>query len=648
MNRAKGIGPVARISSRMRSRSAASSPTSLRSVGGSRRSPGRMSSITTVSSRRSGRSASRRPGPTSVCPPSRTGIGASAAARVSACSHGSAMRSWSRRSEAWRSSADGQRPSSAPRRWARSTRLSMMAASPRRARCSPSDDGPSRSSRAPSTLAAGRWPDWLVRIPRSSMMARVRAAPDRSSHASAAGEVRPATTTSAAPSATTLRIADEPRLDALAVGGGQPAGPSVAEEHEVERPVDVDAQPPSLAQVGDRHARDLVEPARQHVVARQIREAGEGVAGAGDGHDVGRVAVVRERARSIRGGGRDEGSTVCRAQERDRARAQDDEPARSGVIEQAPEPGAEGRVVRGPGERRGRGQRPRRGTRLDAVPRGRPGRRPRRGRAARRRVPPPGGGSRRTRRSGAVHPPPDSKVRPMSDRTATRRVRAYIGLGANVGDAPATLAWAVDALAGLPGVRLRGVSPLYVTAPWGVTDQPDFHNAVVAVDVPAGPDPAAGAIALLGRAQEAGTPRRTPRPRALGSTRARPRPAGVRAAPDRGRPAGRARARSKPRPTRPRPPAASRSRIATPGSGCSCWRRSPTSRRGWCHPAGARPSKRAGDAWRPRRQPDAVRRIARWHADPGQLGPRAGLGLTAYDRVSGTRMRDGAAHEEDP
>ena len=85
----------------------------------------------------------------------------------------------------------------------------------------------------------------------------------------------------------------------------------------------------------------------------------------------------------------------------------------------------------------------------------------------------------------------------MSDRTPAHRVRAYVGLGANVGDAPATLAWAVEALAGLPSVRLRGVSPLYVTAPWGVTDQPDFHNAVVAVDVPAGPDPATGAIALL-------------------------------------------------------------------------------------------------------------------------------------------------------
>jgi len=41
------------------------------------------------------------------------------------------------------------------------------------------------------------------------------------------------------------------------------------------------------------------------------------------------------------------------------------------------------------------------------------------------------------------------------------------------------------------------VSRLYVTAPVGVTDQPEFRNAAVALDVPAGLDPAAGAIALL-------------------------------------------------------------------------------------------------------------------------------------------------------
>jgi len=77
------------------------------------------------------------------------------------------------------------------------------------------------------------------------------------------------------------------------------------------------------------------------------------------------------------------------------------------------------------------------------------------------------------------------------------RVRAYIGLGANVGDPAATLAAAVHSLAALPGVRLRDVSRLYATEPVGVRDQPEFRNAVVALDVPEGPDPATGASALL-------------------------------------------------------------------------------------------------------------------------------------------------------
>ena len=81
----------------------------------------------------------------------------------------------------------------------------------------------------------------------------------------------------------------------------------------------------------------------------------------------------------------------------------------------------------------------------------------------------------------------------MSKRT----VRAYVGLGANVGDAEATLTEAVRALAALPGTRIRGVSRIYATDPVGVTDQPEFRNAVVALDVPALPDPERGSIALL-------------------------------------------------------------------------------------------------------------------------------------------------------
>jgi 2-amino-4-hydroxy-6-hydroxymethyldihydropteridine diphosphokinase len=72
-----------------------------------------------------------------------------------------------------------------------------------------------------------------------------------------------------------------------------------------------------------------------------------------------------------------------------------------------------------------------------------------------------------------------------------------VGLGANIGDAEATLRAAVHALAALPGVRLVGVSRLYATKPVGVVDQPEFRNAVAALDVPAGPDAETGASALL-------------------------------------------------------------------------------------------------------------------------------------------------------
>jgi 2-amino-4-hydroxy-6-hydroxymethyldihydropteridine diphosphokinase len=82
-------------------------------------------------------------------------------------------------------------------------------------------------------------------------------------------------------------------------------------------------------------------------------------------------------------------------------------------------------------------------------------------------------------------------------RTRGRRVRVYVGLGANLGDAAGTLVAGIHALAALPGARLVGVSRLYATKPVGVTDQPEFRNAVVALDVPAGPDPETGALALL-------------------------------------------------------------------------------------------------------------------------------------------------------
>ena len=59
-----------------------------------------------------------------------------------------------------------------------------------------------------------------------------------------------------------------------------------------------------------------------------------------------------------------------------------------------------------------------------------------------------------------------------------------------------TLAAAVLELAKLPGAQLAGVSRLYATAPVGVVGQPEFRNAVAALDV-ASPDPPGRAAGRL-------------------------------------------------------------------------------------------------------------------------------------------------------
>jgi 2-amino-4-hydroxy-6-hydroxymethyldihydropteridine diphosphokinase len=57
---------------------------------------------------------------------------------------------------------------------------------------------------------------------------------------------------------------------------------------------------------------------------------------------------------------------------------------------------------------------------------------------------------------------------------------AYIGLGANLGDPPAQLRTALHGIEALG--RITAVSPFYRSAPMGPADQPDFCNAVCALD----------------------------------------------------------------------------------------------------------------------------------------------------------------------
>ncbi len=59
-------------------------------------------------------------------------------------------------------------------------------------------------------------------------------------------------------------------------------------------------------------------------------------------------------------------------------------------------------------------------------------------------------------------------------------VRAFVGLGANLGDAAQTLRSALDSLGRVAGVRLYRSSSLYRTSPVGASG-PDFVNAVAEV-----------------------------------------------------------------------------------------------------------------------------------------------------------------------
>ena len=60
--------------------------------------------------------------------------------------------------------------------------------------------------------------------------------------------------------------------------------------------------------------------------------------------------------------------------------------------------------------------------------------------------------------------------------------RIFIGLGTNLGsDLERNLRQAVEAIGRLPRTRVVRVSSFVSTAPWGVTDQPRFLNAVVEI-----------------------------------------------------------------------------------------------------------------------------------------------------------------------
>ncbi|MFC0601954.1 2-amino-4-hydroxy-6-hydroxymethyldihydropteridine diphosphokinase [Streptomyces palmae] len=84
-----------------------------------------------------------------------------------------------------------------------------------------------------------------------------------------------------------------------------------------------------------------------------------------------------------------------------------------------------------------------------------------------------------------VQPVPASVVRQVdaADVTLSNPKWAVISLGSNLGNRLETLQGAIDALEDTPGLRVKRVSPVYETEPWGVAPgtQSSYFNAVVLI-----------------------------------------------------------------------------------------------------------------------------------------------------------------------
>lgn len=85
-------------------------------------------------------------------------------------------------------------------------------------------------------------------------------------------------------------------------------------------------------------------------------------------------------------------------------------------------------------------------------------------------------------------------------------VRAYVGLGANLGDREVTIRRAVASLDDLAGVTVVGVSTLRETEPWGPVEQPRYLNGAAALETELAPrellDALLGVERRLGRVRD--------------------------------------------------------------------------------------------------------------------------------------------------
>lgn len=83
---------------------------------------------------------------------------------------------------------------------------------------------------------------------------------------------------------------------------------------------------------------------------------------------------------------------------------------------------------------------------------------------------------------------------------------AFLAFGSNIGDGEKNIREALEAIALLPDTSVIKVSEMYITKPWGYTEQADFTNAAAKIETELSPNALLGAClgieAAMGRVRQ--------------------------------------------------------------------------------------------------------------------------------------------------
>ena len=67
-------------------------------------------------------------------------------------------------------------------------------------------------------------------------------------------------------------------------------------------------------------------------------------------------------------------------------------------------------------------------------------------------------------------------------------MKAYLGIGTNIGDRKNNIEKAIEALQLVPDINIIRSASVYETAPWGYTEQANFYNTVVEIETTRTPE----------------------------------------------------------------------------------------------------------------------------------------------------------------